>query len=160
MKSRTVVLLLLVPAIAGAAVLGYLGWRKRLPALPPALADAYGHVATLASAASAGLSAPSSDEAPDAGDAGPAEVKPITQAAPLSSAQLSAPLVHGAYVTACGAPDTMKVVAKVTVKKGRAVAVRVTTKPPNAAVAACVQKAVREKQWDISPATQHATVTY
>jgi hypothetical protein len=152
-----VVLLLLVPAIAGAAVLGYLGWRRRLP---PSLADAYGHVATLASAASAGLAAPDSTGAADAGEAGAPEPKPVTQATPLSSAQLSAPLVHGAYVSACGAPDTMKVVAKVTVKKGHAVAVIVTTQPPNPAVASCVQRAVREKQWDISPATQHATVTY
>jgi hypothetical protein len=156
-RARTVVLLLLVPAIAGAAALAYFGMKRQLP---PTLADAYGHVATLASAASAGLSAPDSTGTPDAGDAGAPEPRPVTQAAPLSSAQLSAPLVHGAYVSACGAPSEMKVVAKVTVKKGHAVAVTVTTQPPNASVATCVQKAVREKQWDISPATQHATVTY
>jgi hypothetical protein len=54
----------------------------------------------------------------------------------------------------------MKVVVQVTVKMGRAVAVAATTDPSNAAVASCVEKATREMQWDVSPKTQHATVTY
>ena len=39
-------------------------------------------------------------------------------------------------------------------------AVAVTTAPTNAAVAACVEKATREKQWDVSPRSQQLTVTY
>jgi hypothetical protein len=48
----------------------------------------------------------------------------------------------------------------VTVKMGRAVAVTAKTDPNNPAVASCVEKATREMQWDVSPKTQHATVTY
>ena len=54
----------------------------------------------------------------------------------------------------------MKVIVKVTVKMGRPVGVAVTTDPPNAAVASCVEKATREKQWDSSPKSQSATVTF
>ncbi|HEX4447424.1 MAG TPA: hypothetical protein VH044_11835, partial [Polyangiaceae bacterium] len=122
--------------------------------------DAYGNVVTLASVAAVKLAPPPASDEPDAGDAGAVVFRPTTQTAPLSSAQLGEPLVHGKYVSECGAPDDMKVVVKVTVKKGHAVAVAVTTQPPNAAIAACVQKATREKLWDVSPATQHATVTY
>jgi hypothetical protein len=89
-----------------------------------------------------------------------APVPRVKQAAPLSSAQLSAPLVHGRFVSDCGAPDTMKVVVKVTVKKGKAIGAKATTTPPDPVVSACVEKAIREMPWDISPATQHLTVTY
>ena len=54
----------------------------------------------------------------------------------------------------------MKVVVKVAVKTGRAVGVSATTDPANPAVASCVEKALREMQWDVSPKTQHLTVTY
>jgi hypothetical protein len=159
MQTRHAVLALLVLSVGAGAAFAYLGWRRRLP---PALADAYGNVATLASGA-AGLAVPAVGATPDGGDAGDAGAvvfRPTTQTAPLSSAQLGAPLVHGKFVSECGAPDDMKVVVKVTVKKGHAVAVAVTTEPANAAVASCVQKATRAKLWDVSPATQRATVTY
>jgi hypothetical protein len=82
------------------------------------------------------------------------------QTAPLSSAQLGAPLVHGAFVNACGAPDHMKVVVDATVKMGHSVGVTVTTDPPDPVVASCVERATRGMQWDISPKTGHVTVTY
>jgi hypothetical protein len=111
-----------------------------------------------------GLGAPgeSSDAASsasaDAGaDAGPPK-KP--RAAPLSSAELGAPLVHGAFVTACGAPQDMKVVVKAAVKMGRAVDVAVTTDPPDPVIAACIDKAVRDLQWEASRKTDHVTVRY
>ncbi len=158
MHLRQTVLTLLFLAVVGVAALAFLGSRG---SLPPALAEAYGTVAALASSASESLSASRGAEgAPDAGDAGTASVRHTTQAAPLSSAQLGAPLVHGRFVSECGAPDDMKVVVKVTVKTGRAVAVAATTDPANAAVADCVEKAIRQMQWDASPKTQHATVTY
>jgi hypothetical protein len=162
MQRRHAILALLVTGIAGVAAFGYLGSKGYLdPKVTPALANAYRTVETLASSASRELSPPASAaEAPDGGDAGLVAAAPIKQTGPLSSAQLSAPLVRGRFVTECGAPDDMKVVAKVTVKKGRAIAVGVTTTPPSASVAACVEKAVRQKQWDVSPHTQHATVTY
>jgi hypothetical protein len=82
------------------------------------------------------------------------------QTAPLSSAQLGAPLVRGTFIGPCGAPDDMKVVVNATVKMGHAVDVAVKTEPPNTAVASCIEKAARDLQWDISPKTDHVTVTY
>lgn len=157
MQTRHAVLTLLTLAAAGAGALVFLGSRG---ALPGPLGDAYDTVASFAATASDTLSAQRTAAAgPDAGDGGSPTVRK-TQSAPLSSAQLGAPLVHGKFVTECGAPDDMKVVVKVTVKKGHAVAVDVTTDPANAGIASCVEKATREKEWDISPKTQHATVTY
>jgi hypothetical protein len=95
-----------------------------------------------------------------AGGIGTAAAPPHRQAAPLSSAQLGAPLVRGTFVTTCGAPDTMKVVVKATVKMGHATDVKVTTDPPNSEIAACVEHATRAMQWDISPKAEHVTVTY
>jgi hypothetical protein len=157
MRTRHVVWILLALSALGISVVMLLASRGTLPA---PLADAYGTVASLASSASEAFAAGRGPpEAPDAGDAGPVAIRK-TQTAPLSSAQLSAPLVNGRFVTDCGAPDTMKVVVKVTVKSGHAATIDVKTDPPNAAVASCVEKATREKQWDISPKSQSATVTY
>jgi hypothetical protein len=157
MQTRRVVFALLALSAAGAAIVGYLGWKRRLP---PKLAHAYGTALALASTAARELAPPAaSADAPDGGDEAGTPHR-VTQAAPLSTAQLGAPLLHGGYVTECGAPSDMKVIVKVTVRKGRAVAVKVTTTPPNPAVASCVEKAARAKEWDISPKTQNATVTY
>jgi hypothetical protein len=129
----------------------------------PLLARAWETVAT-AVASSPLLHAPSGSPEPSpadagspGGDAGPA---PRRQAGPLSSAQLGAPLVHGGFVSACRAPDDMKVVVTLTVKMGRAGAVTVTTIPPDPAVASCVERAVRDQRWDVSPHVGHLTVTY
>src|SRR5579863_6340145 len=154
---RRVVLAVFVLSVLGFSALAILEQRGKLP---PPLAHAYGTVVSLASSASEAFSASPDDSgsaaAPtiDASDAAPLNVRRTTQAAPLSSAQLGAPLVHGKFVTECGAPDDMKVVVKVTVKGGRAIAVDVTTDPPSAAVASCVEKATRSKEWDVSPKTQ------
>ncbi len=157
MRTRHVVFTLIAIAALGVAALAFFGSRGNLP---PELAGAYGTVASLASSASDAFNASrSAPEGADAGDAGPVAVRK-TQTAPLSSAQLGAPLVHGKFVTDCGAPDNMKVIVKVSVKMGHAVAVDVKTDPANAAVSSCVEKATREKQWDVSPKTQSATVTY
>jgi len=157
-RTVSTLLMLLTISVLGVAALSFLASRGRLP---PALAEAYGTVASLASSASDAFSAPrTASDRPDAGDAGSVAARRTTQAAPLSSAQLGAPLVHGKFVSECGAPDDMKVVVKVTVKMGHAVAVAATTDPANAAVASCVEKATREMQWDVSPKTQRATVTY
>ncbi len=158
MQKRHAVLSLLALCLTGAAALAFLGSRG---SLPPPLAEAYETALSLASSASQAFAAPRTAEgAPDAGDAGAAPARRTTQTAPLSSAQLGAPLIHGRFVTECGAPDDMKVSVKVTVKMGRAVDVAVTTDPANPAVASCVDKATRGMQWDVSPKTQRATVTY
>jgi hypothetical protein len=85
---------------------------------------------------------------------------PHRQTAPLSSAQLGAPLVHGSFVTECGAPDNMKVIVKADVRLGRAVNVTVKTDPPNLAISSCIERAARDLQWDVSPKTGHVTVRY
>jgi hypothetical protein len=54
----------------------------------------------------------------------------------------------------------MKVVVTLTVKMGRAGAVTVTTIPPDPSVASCVERAVRNQRWDVSPHVGHLTVTY
>jgi hypothetical protein len=154
---RRIIPLLLSLLVVGVGALLYFGSKRELP---PALADTYETVAALASSASEAFSATrTATDGPDAGDAG-AAIHRTTQAAPLSSAQLGAPLVHGKFVSECGAPDDMKVVVKVTVKAGRAVAASAATDPPNRAIASCVEKGVRNMQWDASPKTQHLTVTY
>jgi hypothetical protein len=101
---------------------------------------------------------------PDSGtvDAGPTEERVVLhrQTAPLSTAQLSAPLVHGKFVVDCGAPDSMKVVMKLDVRMGRALSVSVKTQPPDRAIASCIERKARELRWDSSPKTGHVTVTY
>lgn len=97
------------------------------------------------------------DAAAAANDAG---IVVHRQAAPLSSAQLGAPLVHGKFVSACGAPDDMKVVVHLDVKKGRASKIAVKTEPPDATVGTCIERAIRDLQWDVSPQVGHVTVTY
>jgi hypothetical protein len=120
-------------------------------------------VSKLVQFADGGLSLGLGDEAVDAAAEAsvPEAGKPQKpQTAPLSSAQLGAPLVHGAFVNTCGAPTTMKVKAKVTVKMGRAVAVKVTTDPQDATIAACVEHAIRDLSWDRSVRSGTVTVSY
>jgi hypothetical protein len=85
---------------------------------------------------------------------------PRRQVRPLSSAQLGEPLAHETFVAGCGAPDDMKVVVKVTVKSGRAIDAEAKSTPPNPVVESCVEKAVRDLRWDVSPSVQHLTVRY
>jgi hypothetical protein len=128
----------------------------------PLFHHAWGTIASsLALSPSSSAAAPSATTDAGALDAGAdARPPPRRQTAPLSSAQLGAPLVHGSFVTACGAPDDMKVVVKVAVKMGRASDIKVKTTPPDPGVEACVERAMRDLQWDISPKTGHVTVTY
>lgn len=75
----------------------------------------------------------------------------------LSNAELAAPLRH---MSLCGAPDDMHVTVRVAVKMGRAVGVTVTTNPPNASIAACIDHAVRGLGWRPSPKTDFVTTNY
>jgi hypothetical protein len=137
--------------VGGVGVAGWLATTGRAPALTQAL-----------SAAASAIGAPSSSVPAD-GDAATVDAAPRPvkrQTAPLSSAQLGAPLVNGHFVTACGAPDTMKVVVKATVKRGRAVDVDVITDPPDTAVCNCVRRFTEDQRWDISPRPGKVTVRY
>ncbi len=78
----------------------------------------------------------------------------------LTNAQLSAPLRHASFISSCGAPDDMHVTVRVAVKMGRAVGVTVSTNPPSAGVAACIDRAVRGLSWPQSPKADFVTTSY
>jgi hypothetical protein len=145
-----------VAAMAGTAVLvgvalAGLAGAGKLPGLTDAWDDAV-HLARAVAYVDGGRG---DARAPDAGP-----VVQHKQSGALSKEQLGAPLVHETFVSGCGAPDDMKVTVSVTVTMGRAAKVTAKTAPPDPAVAACVERAVGELKWDISPKTDHLTVTY
>ena len=78
----------------------------------------------------------------------------------LTDAQLSAPMRNAAFISSCGAPDSMKVTVKVAVKNGRAVGVSVYTNPSNQGVAACVDRHVRGLGWHPNSKMDFFTTTY
>ncbi len=78
----------------------------------------------------------------------------------LTQAQLAAPMRNASFVSACGAPDSMKVTVKVAVKMGRAIGVSVYTNPPNPGVASCIDRRVRGITWPANPKTDFVTTTY
>lgn len=78
----------------------------------------------------------------------------------LTDAQLAGPMRNAAFVSACGAPDSMKVTVKVAVKMGRAVGVSVYTNPPNPQVASCIDRHVRGLSWPANPKMDSFTTTY
>jgi hypothetical protein len=78
----------------------------------------------------------------------------------LTNAQLSAPLRHASFISGCGAPDDMKVTVGVAVKMGKPLGVTVHTTPPNAGVAACIDRSVRGLQWPVSAKTDFVTTNY
>ncbi len=152
----TVASIVVFAALAGVAVAA----TEEIPSLHQAWNALTSSVAPLLSSFGA-----SPVQAPPAGSAsstpqGDAGTPVRRQAAPLSSAQLGAPLVHGPFISACGATSNMKVVVTLAVKMGRASDVSVKTSPPNPVVEGCVERAVKDLRWDISPNAGHVTVTY
>ena len=69
----------------------------------------------------------------------------------LTDSQLAAPLKNGGFISACGAPNSMKVEVRVAIKMGHAIGVTVVTDPPNQGVASCIDHAVRGIGWPSSP---------
>jgi hypothetical protein len=152
---RLLLLLAFVGVVATVAVVAVLSARGKLPP----------EVSKLVQFGDGGLSLGlDDDQAPDAASSGDAWVPPMPygkpQTKPLSSAQLGAPLVHGSFVVACGAPATMKIKATVTVKMGHAVAVTVKTDPADKTIASCVDHAIRALTWDPSVRAGTVTVSY
>lgn len=78
----------------------------------------------------------------------------------LTDAQLSEPMSDGAFVSDCGAPDSMSVSVKVAITMGRAVGVSVYTRPPSADVASCIDRHVRGLAWPASPKMDSFVTTY
>lgn len=78
----------------------------------------------------------------------------------LTNAQLSAPMKNAAFISGCGAPDSMKVTVRVAVKNGRAYGVSVYPSPANAGVARCVDRHVRALSWPPNAKMDFFTTTY
>ena len=78
----------------------------------------------------------------------------------LTNAQLAGPLRHAAFVSACGAPDDMKVQVRVAVRMGTPIGVTVQTTPPSAGVASCIDRAVRGLRWPANGKTDFVTTNY
>jgi len=78
----------------------------------------------------------------------------------LTDGQLAAPMRNAAFISGCGAPDSMKVTVRVAVKNGRAVGVSVYPNPPNAAVAGCIDRHVRALSWPPNAKMDFFTTTY
>jgi hypothetical protein len=79
----------------------------------------------------------------------------------LTDGQLSAPMTNvGRFLSACGAPNDMKVTVRVAVKLGRAVGVSVDTNPPNGGIASCVDHSVRGLTWPSNPKLDSFTTQY
>jgi eukaryotic-like serine/threonine-protein kinase len=78
----------------------------------------------------------------------------------LTDLQLSGPLRNATFLNSCGAPDSMHVTVKVAIKMGRAVGVSVYSSPPNAGVASCVDRAVRNLAWPVNAKMDSFVTTY
>jgi hypothetical protein len=155
--TRIFALVLVAAAVGGAAVAL---WTVAKDRAPSAL-GAWKPVAEAIESALAQPAPPPSDASVDAsGILSDASTVVHRQRTALSATQLGAPLVHGTFVPSCGAPDSMKVTVHVAVKEGRAVDVHATSAPPNPVVEGCVERAVRDLHWDISPQTSRVTVHY
>jgi eukaryotic-like serine/threonine-protein kinase len=78
----------------------------------------------------------------------------------LTNQQLSGPMQNATFLSACGAPESMKVTVKVAIKMGRAIGVSVYTNPPSGGVAGCVDRAVRNLAWPVNPKMDSFVTTY
>ncbi len=78
----------------------------------------------------------------------------------LSDSQLAGPMRNAAFLSACGAPDSMKVTVRVAIKMGRAVGVSVYTTPPNPGIASCVDHSVRGLAWPVNGKMDSFTTQY
>jgi hypothetical protein len=78
----------------------------------------------------------------------------------LSDLELSAPMKSAPFLADCKAPDAMSVTVKVAVKGGKAIGVSVFTRPDDAAVARCIDRAVRALRWPENRRRDSLVTTY
>lgn len=78
----------------------------------------------------------------------------------LTQEELGRPLQNAAFLSACGAPDSMHVTVKAVVQNSHAIGVTVITSPPSAGVASCVDHAVRGLYWPPSPNMDSVITNY
>ena len=80
--------------------------------------------------------------------------------APLTDAELVAPMRDATFVSRCGAPASMKVTVRIAVRDGRAYGVSIYANPPDPDVARCIAQAVRKLVWASTPHRDFFTTTY
>jgi hypothetical protein len=80
--------------------------------------------------------------------------------ADLTAGQFAGVLNNGAYIVACGTPQSMHVNVCAAVQNGRAVGVTVTTDPPNGGIASCIASRVRGMGFPSNPKLDVATTRF
>jgi hypothetical protein len=79
---------------------------------------------------------------------------------PLTDAELVAPMRDATFVSACGAPASMKVTVRVAVRDGHAYGVSIYPSPADPEIARCIAKAVRKLVWTSTAHRDFFTTTY
>jgi hypothetical protein len=79
---------------------------------------------------------------------------------PLTDAELLAPMRDATFVSACGAPASMKVTVRVAVRDGRASGVSIYPSPADPEIARCIARAVRKLVWTSTAHRDLFTTTY
>lgn len=92
--------------------------------------------------------------------AGQSYVPGGTHVPDLTADQLAQPFAGGAFLNTCAVPEDMSVLIKAAVQNGRAVGVTVTTTPPSARHAGCIDAAVRRMQFPVNPNLDAVTQTF
>jgi len=85
---------------------------------------------------------------------------PVPNEPDMTDAQLMGPMRNAAFISGCGAPDSMKVTVKVAVLRGRAIGVTIWTNPQDESVARCVDEHVRQLRWPVKQKMDSFTSTY
>jgi len=80
--------------------------------------------------------------------------------ADLTAGQFAGVLNNGAYIVACGTPQSMHVNVCAAVQNGRAVGVTVTTDPPNGGIAGCIASRIRSMSFPSNPKLDVATTRF
>jgi eukaryotic-like serine/threonine-protein kinase len=80
--------------------------------------------------------------------------------ADLTANQFGAVLNNGAYIVACGTPQSMHVNVCAAIQNGRAVGVTVTTDPPSGGIAGCIAGKVRGMSFPSNPKLDIATTRF
>jgi hypothetical protein len=125
------------------------------PRPPPAPAPAPGtpHGAVLSSPHSTGTSY-------DDALAVPEDTSALAGEHELTDDDLSKPMRAATFMSDCGVKDSMKVTVKVAVRDGAAIGVTVFTDPDDAAIAECLDKAVRALSFPASKRRDSFTTRY
>jgi hypothetical protein len=90
----------------------------------------------------------------------PEDLEAVKNEPELSDAELAGPLRNAAFVSDCGAPDSMKVTVRIAIRDGKALGAAVACDPENREVAECIDRAVRDLTWPPSRKRFSVTTRY